>query len=351
MQEKIIETFKAYTHALYRPDWDVVVASLYAPDVARLHQISVALMELISPFGEQKEFMRFFPDIESPEAIKTLTPEAFAVLFLSGAMNKVAKEQRIQLIETTSIDRVTVSGNHAQIVYSFSMSMEGETFRVDRDADMILEEGQWLVRIRAGFDQVLERFQHDIDLYNDRKSKDRIPTKELPDDDLKPFPIYGYRSWETGDVIIQPRFKSAGEFSEGLAPVSIFSKFGYLNKQGEIAIKPEFLSAAPFSEGLAVVSRYDNSHDEKFGYINRDGDYIVTPQYEAANPFSEGLAAVKKDDLWGYITPSGQEKIGFHFLEADDFMGKTARVKVATDEGEEELEIDRKGKVVGRIKL
>jgi len=347
MQEKIIETFKAYTHALYRPDWDAVIASLYPPDVVKLHVVCTTLLDLISPFGEQKEFLRFFPDIENPEAIKTLTPEAFAVLFLSGAMNKVAKEQRIQLIETTSIDRVTVSGNHAQIAYSFLMSMEGETFPVDREADMIQENGHWYVRIRAGFDQVLERFQQDIDLYNFRKSKDRIPKEAIDDDDLTPFAIYGYRSWETGHTVMEPRFKSAGAFSEGLAAVSIFSKFGYINKQGEIAIKPEFLSASAFSEGLAVVSLYDGAHDEIYGYINRHGDYVVAPQYEAASAFSEGLAAVKKDGLWGYINASGEEKIGLHFLEAGDFMGKTARVTVATDDGEAELEIDRKGKVVG----
>ncbi len=346
MQEKIIEAFKAYTHALYRPDWDAVIASLYPPDVEKLHTVCTTLMELISPFGEQKEFLRFFPGIENPESFKTLTPEAFAVLFLSGAMNKVAKEQRIQLIETTSIDSVVVSGDHAQIAYSFLMNMEGETFSVDREAEMILENAVWYVRIRAGFDQVLERFQQDIDLYNDRKSKDRIPKDGIEDDDLKPFAIYGYRDWETGHTIMEPRFKSAGAFSEGLAAVSIFSKFGYINKQGEIAIKPEFVSAEAFSEGLAVVSLYDGAHDEKYGFINRDGAYAIMPQYEAANAFKEGLAAVKQGGLWGYITPTGQEKIGFHFLEAGDFIGKTAWVKVATDDGEVELEISRTGKVV-----
>lgn len=349
MQEKIIETFKAYTHALYRPDWDAVIADLYPPDVVKLHTVCTLLMDLISPFGEQKEFLRFFPGIEAPEAIKTMTPEAFAVLFLSGAMNKVAKEQRIQLIETTSIDRVTVSGNQAQIAYSFLMTLEGDTFSVDREADMILENGHWYMRIRAGFDQVLERFQQDIDLYNHRKSKDQIPKEAMDDDDLKPFPIYGYRSWETDRTVIEPRFKSAGAFSEGLAAVRIFSKFGYIDKQGEIAIQPEFMSAEPFSAGLAVISLYDDAHDEKYGYINRVGELVIAPQYEAASTFSEGLAAVKQNGFWGYITASGKEKIGFHFLEAGDFMGKTARVTVATDDGEKELEIDRKGKVVGRM--
>jgi len=348
MQKQITEAFKAYTHALYRPDWDEVIAGLYPPDVINLHAISMALMELIGPFGEQKEFMRFFPNVENAEAIKSLSPHEFAILFLSGAMERVSKEKRIELIETTSIDRVKAEGNHAQVHYSFPMTIEGETFRVEREADMILENGHWYVRIRAGFDRVLERFQQDIDLYNDRKSKDRIPKEAIEDDDLKPFAIYGYRSRETGHTVMEPRFKSAGAFSEGLAAVSIFSKFGYINKQGEIAIKPEFESAEPFAEGLAVVSMYDGTLDEKYGYINRDGEYAVAPQYEAARPFSEGLAAVKKDGFWGYINVSGQEKIGFHFLEAGDFMDKTAWVTVAKDDGEEALEIDRKGKVVGK---
>lgn len=43
-------------------------------------------------------------------------------------------------------------------------------------------------------------------------------------------------------------------FNEGLAPVSINDKWGYIDKTVEIVIKPQFDRASMFNEGLAPVS-------------------------------------------------------------------------------------------------
>lgn len=55
-----------------------------------------------------------------------------------------------------------------------------------------------------------------------------------------------------------------------------------------------------FSEGLAPVKLKG-----KWGYIDRNGTLIIPAQYDDAGGFSEGLAPVKQKGKWGYIDRNG----------------------------------------------
>ena len=55
-----------------------------------------------------------------------------------------------------------------------------------------------------------------------------------------------------------------------------------------------------FSEGLAPVKLKG-----KWGYIDRNGALIIPAQYDDAGGFSEGLAPVKLKGKWGYIDRNG----------------------------------------------
>src|SRR5579872_4859299 len=59
---------------------------------------------------------------------------------------------------------------------------------------------------------------------------------------------------KTGKLVIQAKYESAGDFSEGLASVSMAGKFGYVDATGKEVIAPQFDAAAPFSEGFAKIS-------------------------------------------------------------------------------------------------
>jgi hypothetical protein len=94
---------------------------------------------------------------------------------------------------------------------------------------------------------------------------------------------------KTGRVVIQPQFSGsvgggsdAGEFSEGLARVSVAGKRGYINKSGQIVINPQFEYADDFSEGLACVS----SDGKRFGFIDKTGNYVISPQFDSAGDYS-----------------------------------------------------------------
>jgi hypothetical protein len=70
----------------------------------------------------------------------------------------------------------------------------------------------------------------------------------------------------TGRLIIPFTFDSAGEFSEGLAAVSIKEKTGYIDETGKIVISPQFISGAPFSSGMAlvVIREFENGYLHRF---------------------------------------------------------------------------------------
>jgi hypothetical protein len=105
---------------------------------------------------------------------------------------------------------------------------------------------------------------------------------------------------DTGSVVINPQFESAGPFSEGLAAVEIGKKedgkWGYIDKSGKFVIDPQFDSAEGFSEGLAAV-RGGDAKTGKWGFIDRSGKFAIAPQWDFASRFSGGLSIVRSGDI------------------------------------------------------
>ena len=119
-----------------------------------------------------------------------------------------------------------------------------------------------------------------------------------------------------GMMVIPPRFADAGQFSEGLAPVSVKIeddiKWGYINHDGEWVIKPQFGKARSFSDGLAAVLEWTDSamireysgcflveerYDRigKWGFINTEGEFVLPITYRHAYDFHDGIASVWTD--------------------------------------------------------
>ena len=90
-------------------------------------------------------------------------------------------------------------------------------------------------------------------------------------------------------------------FDEGLAPVRIDGKWGFINEEHRIVIPPMFDRVLRFRDGLAVMIQ-----DEKYGYVDSSGKVAIPPNYDWAFWFQHGLASVKKDGKWGLIEREGQ---------------------------------------------
>lgn len=116
--------------------------------------------------------------------------------------------------------------------------------------------------------------------------------------------IAGYID-KSGDFVIEPKFRDAKDFYEGLAPVKSKEnkKWGYIDKSGEFVIEPQFDDADIFSSGVAAVKVGD-----KWGYIDKTGNYVITPSLDEPTRFVEGLAVMSSQDTGksGYIDITGK---------------------------------------------
>ena len=113
------------------------------------------------------------------------------------------------------------------------------------------------------------------------------------------------------DIVKNEKAKAIYEyikvFKEGLAAVCIDGKWGFINKKGELIIEPKYYSVSDFSQGLAAVSYYSHKTD---GYINKKGKIVISfeDNYLEPKEFSEGLVPVikEKDEGCSYINKKGK---------------------------------------------
>lgn len=166
---------------------------------------------------------------------------------------------------------------------------------------------------------------------------------------------WGFMNKE-GILAIPCKYDSVGSFSEGLASVRVNDKWGYIYQDDDTLTSCRFDYAYNFHRGIAIVKtngkygylgktgeimipcRYDMAYTfkdslavvrigDQFGYINKAGEQIIPCHFDDAFDFNEGLAVVKKDGLWGYINKKGLLVISFQFDEANQFSEGLAAVK------------------------
>lgn len=155
------------------------------------------------------------------------------------------------------------------------------------------------------------------------KSKKEVTFDLIP---VKSGEYWGYINLE-GKFIINPQFKSAFAFSEGLALVNgTDDKYGYIDEQGKFIINPLYKSALAFSEGLAAVVR-ENGQIE---FIDKQGKTKLTlpPEIEGAFSFFEGRAAIQSNGHYGFIDKTGKIVIPCIYSSVFHFQDGLARVAI-----------------------
>lgn len=108
--------------------------------------------------------------------------------------------------------------------------------------------------------------------------------------------LWGFMD-RTGRIVIEPRFKYAGDFIGGLAlacvpgPSSNDRLCGYINHAGEFVIQPRFRPAGEafhFTDGVAAVRTDDGAV-----LIDRTGKILTARPFFYIHELSEGLASVR----------------------------------------------------------
>ncbi|MEC3906090.1 WG repeat-containing protein [Tamlana sp. 2201CG12-4] len=116
-----------------------------------------------------------------------------------------------------------------------------------------------------------------------------------------------------GEWAIEPQFKVARHFVNGIAPVYDGRRWGYINTVGEYLIEPQYNDAEIFGKDieLAPVKPFGTSN---WGFINKKGQMVIpatlliTPSFSLnrkTKGFIGSVAKVKQNNKWGFITPEG----------------------------------------------
>jgi hypothetical protein len=119
-----------------------------------------------------------------------------------------------------------------------------------------------------------------------------------------------------GKPVIRNTFQEAGDFSEGLAAVTLDTgRCGYVDRAGKLAVPARFASCRPFSGGLALVDLSEGPGDaERPAFVARDGRIAIRgdaslPPFRSASDFVDGLAAVGDGPL--DLAGDGQVRLGY----------------------------------------
>lgn len=344
IEEQILARLRAYSIAFYQKDFDKVIDYLYPDEIKSLRNNLQWMAKMLSPFGETDGFLNLFKDLKSLDELETLADKEFVSMFFSGATRKLSREKIVEMVNTMEILEIDHAEYIANVKYAFNNVFSEMDYRIESEVNLILSEGEWFVLFNTGMEENFERYRKQLKHYESAKEKDNLNLSNTPDDDIELFAVYGYRTYDE-DIVIEPRFKDAGEFSDGLAPVKVFSKWGYINKKGEITITPKYNKAEMFSEGCAVIGQLHPDVYHLYGFINTKGKPITKCIYREAFAFSEGLAAVRIDDTWGFINRKGKMAIGFQYDEVESFEGGEAIVEI----DDSRLVIDKKGNVLREL--
>jgi hypothetical protein len=110
-----------------------------------------------------------------------------------------------------------------------------------------------------------------------------------------------------GDYVIEPRFSSAAQFSEGLASVMNPSKlWGAINNEGQLVIDYTTTKPLMFKEGRSTF--YKGGNNEIVGIIDIGGNEVLVPGSRRIFPFENGFASMETFNIkdHGLIDTTGK---------------------------------------------
>jgi len=151
------------------------------------------------------------------------------------------------------------------------------------------------------------------------------------EDGLVPVKVgekWGYLN-TTGKLAIPAKYDDVTDFNDGYAPVKSGEKFVIINTSGnETPVEGSgILDVKPFAESLAPF----RAADKKFGFVDTNGKIAIDAQFASVGYFHGGLAWAKTEDkMVGFIEKSGAWVIKPQFTVAKDFDGSTGLARIKT---------------------
>lgn len=162
---------------------------------------------------------------------------------------------------------------------------------------------------------------------------------------------------KNGDIIKKLKYENVLPDDEN--KTFIFSDennlFGYLDENGDILVEPRFKNAFHFKDGMAIVSFDDDSNDSgKWGVIDISGKFVLKPDFTYISYLGEGLFAVSKDKIEGseiyakkaIINKDGEQLTDFKYYNVGD---KIENGYISVSDNKKTFFIDIEGKKVSDL--
>lgn len=164
-----------------------------------------------------------------------------------------------------------------------------------------------------------------------------IMNNENHDEKLYPFErngLWGYMN-QFGEILIEPKYRYAHEFSEGLAKVPE----GFIDETGTLVIPlSNCYYAGEFSEGVSAIIERAYTDEEKksitdvpgpFVFIDKEGKHVFDQEFSYATIFQDGYAEVRlTNGKATYIDRTGNIATDLNFISTGKFVDGYAVVNI-----------------------
>ncbi len=243
-------------------------------------------------------------------------------VLLTIPLNKIEYVTSIDGLKTKydDVEKVEVDAEHIQIKIPGFKDIDEAEFQMYRIGNMYPEIKEKMLAM------LIDHGSMDREIYQEYKNEKKgyVGYKDEQDRvifsaDFIEFKRFSagiacvkvdYGDWmflrEDGSFISSKAYENMDSYSEGLAPVELDGKWGYVDYMENVKIGFDFYGAKSFSEGLAPIQINENLEYPKWGYIDTDGNSVIEPNFISADGFSEGLAAAMKDGRGvGFIDENG----------------------------------------------
>lgn len=212
----------------------------------------------------------------------------------------------------------------------------------------VIEMSKFIVVSICVLSAIFTNVSYDVKKYENIAKSEGIVYSDVQ---MSPIPfekdgLFGYID-QNGDIVVEPKYVDAEQFSEGLAVVrksqAMDMQYGFINEIGEEVIPCKYTVVSNFSCGYAIVSesnKWSTDGEYIYYYINRNGEKVFDQTYKGGKPFSEGYAPVmlqgevyvspNTDNFpkWGYIDTEGIVVSEEFYDDAFEFLNGYACVKV-----------------------
>jgi len=141
-----------------------------------------------------------------------------------------------------------------------------------------------------------------------------------------------------GHLVSKQAYNSFGAMMDGLMSVCRNERCGFMDIKGKLAIPLKYKSTGDFQEGLAAVT----SDGDRYGFIDRDGRLVLAARYDSLGPHNEhfnpgpfvnGVAPAGCKGRWGFIDRTGSWTIPPIYGFAQPFENNFASVEIKTGTG------------------